>query len=275
MNDDDNVFDVELYSGAGIFDNAIASHHVSDNIGNRIAQLRAANPAGVFVPDAPVVPPPMAPPAPLFRAHVPPVPVHNGITPAQENARQQALERDENQRMQRQISEREREDRERNERERAERVRRESIPYTTARPTYVSPYIVQTPVVHHYTNEYNPIVYRRLYDYGVGYIPTYYSYDQRRRAEYLLENLIKKELLAKVTEEELQKVIKTTLANTDTNGKIVETKEKAVRAARAIAKKTSKKVSKKKSKKTSKKKSKKTSKKKSKKTSKKKSKKST
>jgi len=270
MNDDDNVFDVELYNGGLDAQPALfLQRHISQEAPERMqrtptnqyAQQFATRDIPAFRPrdaaPAPVpVPVPVPVPAPVPAPAPAPAPAHNGISLDQENARQHALQRDENARLQKQISDRESEDR-----ERTERIRRESLPYTTARPTYVSPYIVQSPVVHHYTNEYNPIVYRRLYDYGVGYIPTYYSYDQRRRAEYLLENLIKKELLAKVTEEELQKVIKTTLANTDTNGKII-TKEKVVRV---IAKKPSKKTSKKKSKKTSKKKSKKVSKKKAKK----------
>ena len=121
-----------------------------------------------------------------------------------------------------------------------------------------------------YVNDYSPVVYRRLYDYGLNFIPSYYSYDQRRKIEYLLEDLIKKELTSKRSEYDLEKTIKKLIDNSSYEVR-KENKSKPVKpeTLRKPSRKLSKKPSKKKSAKQKKKPSKKPSKKHSKKTSKK------
>jgi hypothetical protein len=135
---------------------------------------------------------------------------------------------------------------------------------------YQSPYIVHAPVVRHYVDSYSPIVYRRLYDYGVNFIPSYYSYEQRRQIEYMLETIIKKQLLAKMGESELETTIRNAIKSS-VDGNSPENTEKLVaitspsKPVRKVSKKkTSRKVSKRKvsKKKTSKKPSRKISKKK-------------
>jgi hypothetical protein len=129
----------------------------------------------------------------------------------------------------------------------------------------------QQTVRHEYiVNEYSPVIYRRLYDYGLNFIPSYYTYEQRRQLEYMLENLIKRNLLNKLSESELRWSIRQALEKDigpEKHKPTVIIKEKIVKP-RKVSKKKSKKVSKKKSKKVSKKKSKKSSKKPSKKKSK-------
>jgi hypothetical protein len=55
---------------------------------------------------------------------------------------------------------------------------------------------------------YNTILsdgmYTRIYDWGIGLIPDYYTYAQRRRMENVIESLIKRELRAKSSEAELE-----------------------------------------------------------------------
>lgn len=122
-----------------------------------------------------------------------------------------------------------------------------------------------------YVKEYNPIVYNRLYDWSLGYIPSYYTWDQRKRLEELLALLIRTELSNKYSsnrsKSELEQLIKDAIKKFNSEVDIkpkkatrkVSRKPKSKKASKKPkSKKTSKpkrKISKKTSKKTSKKKS--------------------
>jgi type IV secretory pathway VirB10-like protein len=119
-------------------------------------------------------------------------------------------------------------------------------------------------------------VYVRLYDWGIGYIPTYYPYLRRKQLEDSIAYVLNREMLTHRSTYELKKMILSLLDSEikkDTSPYIQDTSVTKKLAKKKVSKKaTTKKPSKKKSsKKSSKKKtSKKTTKKKSKKSSKKK-----
>lgn len=138
----------------------------------------------------------------------------------------------------------------------------QTSPYMQPQPQTQQP--EKKEVTYVINREYNPIVYHRLYDWGLNYIPPYYSYEQRKRLEYLLESLIKKELLSNRPEYELERIIKQVIDNIDKQtvkpilNPVLRTVEKqVVRSTIKPTKKPSKKASKKPIKKVSKKSSKK------------------
>lgn len=94
------------------------------------------------------------------------------------------------------------------------------------------------------------IIYTRFYNYGLDLIPSYYSYLERKRAEELLSNLIRKNL-NRLNEEQLEVAIKNLVkdtnpdSNKDTKIKI-EIKPAKLAKKKSPTKKTSKKSSKKK-----------------------------
>ncbi len=55
--------------------------------------------------------------------------------------------------------------------------------------------------------------YDRLFNWGMDLVPDYYSYSQKKRLEYLLENLIRSELNKQRSESELEDKIRNLLSN--------------------------------------------------------------
>ncbi|MGL5935142.1 MAG: hypothetical protein ACRCZI_05920 [Cetobacterium sp.] len=67
---------------------------------------------------------------------------------------------------------------------------------------------IMQPVYRTYIVDDFPSRYRKLYDWAYGYIPTYYTYEQRKHVEHLLENLIKRELNANKPDYELESMLR-------------------------------------------------------------------
>lgn len=99
---------------------------------------------------------------------------------------------------------------------------------------------------------YSPILYNRLYDWSLGYIPSYYTYEQRKRLEDLLAVLIRSELSNKYSvnrsKYELEQIIRDNIKKFNADIPVVK------KTPRKVSKKPVKKSSKKpsKTKKTSK-----------------------
>jgi hypothetical protein len=104
---------------------------------------------------------------------------------------------------------------------------------------------MQEPIKHMvYTKpnvEYNPIVYTRLYDYGLRLIPSYFTYDQRTRLIEVLDDQIKRELINRVSEDRLEQTIKRVINSFNTPPKNQTTRKTSKK--RSPKKKTSKKRS--------------------------------
>ncbi len=86
-------------------------------------------------------------------------------------------------------------------------------------------------------------LYNRLYSWGLGLMPTYYSYIQRKRIEDALKRLIKAEILLNTPEYELQRLIRTTIETTPTDATAAQPvkKKKSKRSKRTKSKRSPKK----------------------------------
>lgn len=80
----------------------------------------------------------------------------------------------------------------------------------TEKPATQTPSSTHTTYHHIYPytsySGYLPL-YRKLYDWSLGYIPTYYSYSERQRLEQALDSLIKRELIDRTDEHKLRSLI--------------------------------------------------------------------
>jgi hypothetical protein len=99
---------------------------------------------------------------------------------------------------------------------------------------------------------YNSINYRKLYDWGINYIPSYYTYDQRKKIEYLFDILIRRELYRNQPIYETERILKNALDDIIKNNagpsKAIQTKlEEVDKIIEPLKKKSMKKSSKKKS----------------------------
>jgi hypothetical protein len=110
--------------------------------------------------------------------------------------------------------------------------------------THTTTYIVKDPI------------FERLYDWGISYIPSYYSYIRRKQLEGEIANILKREMLLNRSTYELQRIIKNLLdSEMGTSSTIKQDKSPYIQqesATKKPARKTSKK-SKKPARKTSKK----------------------
>ena len=111
----------------------------------------------------------------------------------------------------------------------AERRMRELSDVRNTRTTYV----------------YDPIVYRRLYEWGLGLFPSYHEYSKRKLLEESLHDLIKRELKNHQSESILEEKIRGLIQN-EPQSKTVPSKpkrassKKATKSKRASSKKTTK-----------------------------------